>query len=72
MILLKCGSIPAQTAKPAEPVAPQVHRQPAAPVARPLRSAVRTLFSLLWLAVKIAIILLLSNREAGLFVYQNF
>lgn len=32
----------------------------------------RTFLSLVWLAAKIVLVLLLSNGEATLFVYQNF
>jgi hypothetical protein len=33
---------------------------------------VRTTASLLWLAIKIIVVMLLANSEAAQFVYQNF
>jgi len=37
-----------------------------------LTSCLRTAASLLWLALKVIVVVLLSNSEAAQFVYQNF
>jgi len=37
-----------------------------------LTVGVRTAASLLWLALKIIVVVLLANSEAAQFVYQNF
>jgi hypothetical protein len=37
-----------------------------------LTSSLKTTASLLWLALKIIVVVLLANGEAAQFVYQNF